>query len=545
MTILDVSIVNVALPSIGRSLNFSRENLQWVITAYAIAFGGFLLLGGRAADLLGRRRVFFVGVVVFTAASLVCGLAQSEGMLIISRAVQGLGGAIISPAALSIVMTSFDEGPERNKALGIWGALGGSGAAVGVLAGGVLTKYLGWEWIFFVNVPVGALVLLLTPRIVPESRREGGERNYDALGAVLVSGGLALLVYTISRAPDVGWATARTILLLVASGALLVGFLVNERRVSDPLMPFHIFRVRTVTGANVVGLLLGAVLFANFFLLTLYVQNVLGYSALKTGVTFVATAGTAVVAAGVAQALTTRLGPKPVIAVGLLLLLGGMIWYSQIPVHGSYASDLLAGLPHGRCRHRLRVRARFDRRARRCGRTRGRTRLGPDQHLAAGRRRYRCRGRVDHFHHALQIAHLGPQAAARRVDGRLRVGVLGARGRRRPGVDRGADSDQARRHVRSARRRRDRLDLRDQRLRDGVVHVEVAVEPGNLERALRLDSGRGQQKRPAVVELRPRLDQDAESGRVHEVDLCEVDDDRARASRRRRVTRAERTCSAL
>jgi EmrB/QacA subfamily drug resistance transporter len=264
-------------------------------------------------------------------------------MLIISRAVQGLGGAIISPAALSIVMTSFEEGPERNKALGIWGALGGSGAAVGVLAGGVLTKYLGWEWIFFVNVPVGALVLLLTPRIVPESRREGGERNYDALGAVLVSGGLALLVYTISRAPDVGWATARTILLLVASVALLAAFLVNERRVSDPLMPFHIFRVRTVTGANVVGLLLGAVLFANFFLLTLYVQNVLGYSALRTGVTFVATAGTAVLAAGVAQALTTKLGPKPVIAVGLLLLTGGMIWYSQIPVHGSYASDLLPG----------------------------------------------------------------------------------------------------------------------------------------------------------------------------------------------------------
>jgi EmrB/QacA subfamily drug resistance transporter len=343
MTILDVSIVNVALPSIGSSLNFSRENLQWVITAYAIAFGCFLLLGGRAADLLGRRRVFIVGVVVFTVASLVCGLAQSEGMLIISRAVQGLGGAIISPAALSIVMTSFEEGPERNKALGIWGALGGSGAAVGVLAGGVLTKYLGWEWIFFVNVPVGVLVLLLTPRIVPESRREGGERNYDALGAVLVSGGLALLVYTISRAPDVGWATARTILLLVASVVLLVAFLVNERRVSDPLMPFHIFRVRTVTGANVVGLLLGAVLFANFFLLTLYVQNVLGYSALKTGVTFVATAGTAVVAAGVAQALTTKLGPKPVIAVGLLLLTGGMIWYSQIPVHGSYASDLLPG----------------------------------------------------------------------------------------------------------------------------------------------------------------------------------------------------------
>jgi EmrB/QacA subfamily drug resistance transporter len=344
MTILDVSIVNVALPSIGRALHFTRENLQWVITAYAIAFGGFLLLGGRAADLLGRRRVFMVGVALFTLASLVCGLAQSEGMLIIARAVQGLGGAIISPAALSIVMTSFEEGAERNKALGIWGALGGSGAAVGVLAGGVLTKYLGWEWIFFVNVPVGALVLFLTPRIVPESRREGaGARNYDVLGAVLVSGGLALLVYTISRAPDVGWATARTILLLVLSGALLIGFLVNERRAKDPLMPFHIFRVRTVAGANTVGLLLGAVLFANFFLLTLYVQNVLGYSALKAGVTFVATAGTAVVAAGVAQALTTKFGPKPIIAIGLALLTAAMLWYAQIPVHGSFASDLLPG----------------------------------------------------------------------------------------------------------------------------------------------------------------------------------------------------------
>jgi EmrB/QacA subfamily drug resistance transporter len=343
MTILDVSIVNVALPSISRALHFSRENLQWVITAYSIAFGGFLLLAGRAADLLGRRRVFMVGVALFTLASLFCGLAQSEAMLIISRAVQGLGGAIITPAALSIVMTSFEEGAERNKALGIWGALGGSGAAVGVLAGGVLTKYLGWEWIFFVNVPVGALVLVLTPRIVPESRREGAGRRYDALGAVLVSGGLALLVYTISRAPDVGWATARTILLLVASGALLVGFLVNERRAPDPLMPFHIFRVRTVTGANVVGALLGSVIFANFFLLTLYVQNVLHYSALKAGVTFVATAGTAVVSAGVAQALTTKLGPKPVIAVGLALLTGGMIWYTQIPVHGSYVSDLLPG----------------------------------------------------------------------------------------------------------------------------------------------------------------------------------------------------------
>jgi EmrB/QacA subfamily drug resistance transporter len=343
MTILDVSIVNVALPSIARALDFSQANLQWVITAYAITFGGFLLLGGRAADLLGRRRVFIVGVALFTIASLVCGLAQSEGMLIAARAVQGLGGAIISPAALSIVMTSFEEGAERNKALGVWGALGGSGAAVGVLAGGVLTEYLSWRWIFFVNVPVGALVLALTPRIVPESRREGAERSYDVLGAVLVSSGLALLVYAISRAPIVGWATARTILLLIASGALLAAFLVNERRAHDPLMPFHIFRVRTVAGANIVGFLLGGVLFANFFVLTLYVQDVLGYSAIKTGITFVATAGTAVIAAGIAQALTTRFGPKPIIVIGLGLLTLAMVWYAQIPVHGSFASDLLPG----------------------------------------------------------------------------------------------------------------------------------------------------------------------------------------------------------
>jgi EmrB/QacA subfamily drug resistance transporter len=343
MTILDVSIVNVALPSIGEDLQFSRGNLQWVITAYAIVFGGFLLLGGRAADLLGRRLVFMFGVALFTVASLVCGLAESEGTLIGARAVQGLGGAIISPAALSIVMTSFEEGAERNKALGIWGALGGSGAAVGVLAGGVLTEGLGWEWIFWVNIPVGALVLALTPFIVPESFRETARRRYDPLGAISVTAGLTLLVYAISEAPDVGWLTARTILLLVASGALLVSFLVIERTVAEPLMPFRIFRVRTVAGANGVGALLGAVIFANFFLLTLYVQNVLGFSALRTGVTFVATAGTAVISAGVAQALTTKLGAKPVMTFGLVLLTGAMIWYAQIPVDGSYAADLLPG----------------------------------------------------------------------------------------------------------------------------------------------------------------------------------------------------------
>ena len=343
MTILDVSIVNVALPSIGEDLEFSRENLQWVITAYSIAFGGFLLLGGRAADLLGRRRVFLVGVALFTTASLVCGLSGSEGMLIAARGVQGLGAAIIAPAALSIVMTSFEEGAERNKALGIWGALGGSGAAVGVLAGGILTESLGWEWIFWVNVPVGAAVIALTPFVVPESFRETARRRYDPLGAITVTAGLALFVYAISEAPNVGWTTARTILLLAAAGALLIGFVVIERTVEQPLMPFRIFSVHTVAGANAVGALLGAVIFANFFLLTLYVQNVLGFSALRTGVTFLATAGTAVISAGAAQALTTKFGAKPIMTIGLLLLTAAMIWYAQIPADGSYASDLLPG----------------------------------------------------------------------------------------------------------------------------------------------------------------------------------------------------------
>jgi EmrB/QacA subfamily drug resistance transporter len=342
MTVLDVSIVNVALPSIGKALDFSRDSLQWVVTAYAITFGGFLLLGGRAADLLGRRRVFLAGVVLFTAASFLCGLAWSEGVLVASRAVQGLGAAIISPAALSIITTTFEEGAERNKALGIWGAIGGSGAAVGVLAGGVLTKYLGWEWIFFVNVPVGALALALAPRLVRESRADR-ESSQDVAGAVTVTAGLALLVYAVSKAPDHGWGSGWTLSRLAVAALLLVAFLAVESRARDPIMPFRIFRVSTVAGANAAGLLLGAVVFANFFLLTLYVQQVLGWSALKTGVTFVATAGTAVLWAGLAQALVTRIGAKTVMAAGFLAMIAGMAWYTQIPVHASYWGDLLPG----------------------------------------------------------------------------------------------------------------------------------------------------------------------------------------------------------
>src|ERR671936_944892 len=344
MTILDVAIVTVAIPSIQKDLHIAESTVQWTLTAYAITFGGFLLLGGRVADLLGRRIVFVGGLVLFTAASLACGLshsAGSAGMLIAARAVQGVGAAIISPAALSIVTTTFTEGAERNKALGIWGALGGSGAAVGLLLGGVLTKYLGWEWIFFVNVPVGAIVLALTRPIVPESRVETAQRRFDAAGAVTVTGGLALLVYAISKAPDVGWGSARTILLLLAAAAVLGIFTVIELRTRAPLMPFGIFRIRSLLAANVVGFLLGAVIFANFFVLTLYVQNTLHWSALKTGLTFLATAGTTVIWAGVAQALTTRFSPRPVIVGGLIVLAVSMGWYTQIPVDGHYWPDLL------------------------------------------------------------------------------------------------------------------------------------------------------------------------------------------------------------
>ena len=343
MTVLDVSIVNVALPSIGRSLHFSETGLQWVITAYAITFGGFLLLGGRAGDILGRKRMFLIGVAIFSVASLVCGLAGSTGVLIAARAVQGFGAAIVSPSTLSIITTTFEEGPDRNKALGIWGAMGGSGAAAGVLFGGILTKYLGWEWIFFVNVPVGVLVLALTPGIVRESRAPDVGRNFDAIGAAAVTGGLTLLVYAISKAPVDGWGNTTTIALLIAAAVIIVFFVVWESRVSNPLMPLSIFRIRTLAGANAVGALLGASIFADFFLLTLYVQNVLHYSALKTGITFLATAGTVVLVAGLAQYLSTRIGPKPVMVAGLALNTGALIWYAQIPVDGTYVHNLLGG----------------------------------------------------------------------------------------------------------------------------------------------------------------------------------------------------------
>jgi EmrB/QacA subfamily drug resistance transporter len=342
MTILDVSIVNVALPTIGTKLHFSPDNLQWVITAYAITYGGFLLLAGRLADLFGRRRVFVIGLVVFTIASLFCGLAWSEPVLITFRAIQGFGAAVITPSALSIVMTTFDEGAERNKALGIWGALGGGGAAVGVLAGGVLTRYAGWEWIFYINVPVGALALALTPRFVRESRAER-ETSQDYAGAITVTAGLALLVYAVSKAPDHGWSSGWTLSRLAVAVVLLALFVVVESRTRDPLVPFRIFRIHTVAGANFSGLLLGGIIYANFFLLTLYVQKVLHYSALKAGYTFAVTAGSAILWAGVAQNLTTRFGVKPVLAIGFFTMTAANVFYAQIPYHGSFATALLPG----------------------------------------------------------------------------------------------------------------------------------------------------------------------------------------------------------
>ena len=342
MVVLDIAIVNVALPSIQTDLDVSQANLQWVISAYALVFGGFLLLGGRTADLLGRRRVFMVGLVMFTIGSLLCGLAWDEGSLIGARAIQGLGAATISPAALAILMTTFAEGRERNIALGVWGAVGGFGAAAGVLLGGVLTDSLSWEWIFFVNIPVGLVALALTPRLLDESR-DTRVKTFDALGAVLVTAGLSTLVLGITQGNEWGWGSGRTIGVFVASAALLAGFVAWEQRAAEPLMRFGLLRTRTVLGANVAGFILGTALFSMFLILTLYMQQVLGYSAMKTGVAYLAVAGTSIVWANVAAALVNRVGVRPLIASGMAILAVGMVLFAQVPVDGSYATHLLPG----------------------------------------------------------------------------------------------------------------------------------------------------------------------------------------------------------
>ena len=342
MVVLDIAVVNVALPSIQTDLGFSQENLQWVISAYALLFGGFLLLGGRAADLLGRRRVFLVGIVVFTVASLLSGFAWSQGALIGSRALQGLGAAIISPAALSILTTTFTEGSERNTALGAWGAVGAFGAVAGVLLGGVLTDLLSWQWIFFLNAPVGVVAFSLVPILLDESR-DAEARSFDLPGAALVTGGLVLLVYAITQANDYGWGSLETIGFFAGSVALITGFVGWEARTRDPLMPLSIFRLRTLVGANVAGLILGTVLFAMFLMLTLYMQQVLGYSPLRTGIAYLAVAGTAIFWSALAAQLVTRVGVKPVLVAGMTFLTAGLGYFTQVSVGGSYVTDLLPG----------------------------------------------------------------------------------------------------------------------------------------------------------------------------------------------------------
>ncbi|HET6848490.1 MAG TPA: MFS transporter [Gaiellales bacterium] len=343
MVVLDVAIVNVALPTIQKALNFSDANLQWVVSAYTLTFGGFLMLGSRIADLLGRKRMFIAGLVLFSGASLACGLSGSDTQLIAFRAIQGLGAAIISPAALSILTTTFEEGEERNKALGIWGAIAGMGGAVGVLLGGILTDQVGWEWIFFLNVPIGIVVILAGQRVLMESRVEMETRSLDILGAILVTAGLTLLVYGLVSTDTHSWTSTLVLGSLIGSAVLLAAFVVAEMRAAAPILPFSIFRNRSLTGANIVGLLLGASIFSMFFLLSLYMQQVLGYSALKAGLAYLLVASVIIVAAGASQALVTRIGVRTVLTAGMVLLIAGLLWFSRVAVDGSYTVDLVPG----------------------------------------------------------------------------------------------------------------------------------------------------------------------------------------------------------
>ena len=340
VVVLDASIVNVALPSMGRDLDFSQEDLSWVVNAYTLVFGGFLLLGGRMADLLGRRRVFVAGLILFSVASLAGGLAQSPEWLIAARAVQGLGAAILSPAALSIITTTFAEGAERNRAMGVWGAVAGSGGAAGVLFGGLLTEYAGWEWVLFVNVPIGLAVAFAAFRVLAESRIDG-PRHFDVAGAVTITAGLSLLVYALVDTVNAGWGSTQTLALIAVALALIGAFVAIELRSQHPLVSFRIFRMRTLTGANVVALLVAMALFSMFFFVSLYMQQVLGYDALKAGLAYLPLAFGIIVSAGVASQLVTRVGFKLTLILGLLLTAGGLIWFSQVSPDGEYVSDIL------------------------------------------------------------------------------------------------------------------------------------------------------------------------------------------------------------
>ena len=338
--VIDASITNVALPTIGRDLRINETDLTWIVNAYTLTFGGFLLLGGRLADLLGRRRMFIAGLSVFGLGSLLGGVSTSSAFLDGARALQGFGAALVAPAALSLVTTIFSEGAERNRALGVWGAVGGAGGAAGVLLGGVLTQ-IDWRLVLFVNVPVAALAILIAPRVLNESKADAVARKFDIPGAVTVTAGLALFVYAMIKTGTSGWGSAATIERLAGAAALLIAFVVIELRSAEPLMPFRIFRLRTLRGANLAGLLTGAALFSMFLFISYYLQFVMGYSALKTGLAYLPLAVTIIVCAGVASQLVTRIGFKPTLIGGLLAVAGGLFWFSRIPVHGSYLSDVL------------------------------------------------------------------------------------------------------------------------------------------------------------------------------------------------------------
>ena len=341
---VDASIVNIALPSIRRALHFSVADLQWVPSGYLLTYGGFMLLGGRAADLLGRRRVLITGVMVIGVSSLIGGFAGSSGMLIGARLAQGLGAALTLPAALSLLTTSFREGKERNTALGVWGSLAGLASAVGVLLGGLLTEGPGWRWVMFVNPIAVVLVLAGIFRLLSPDRRRARLGNFDALGAVLATGGMLLLVYALVKAPTVGWGTTRTIAELAGAIALITAFVANEKRHRNPLAPLSIFRINGLGFSNVTQLVAFAGFLAVFFYLTLYMQNVLGYSAIQTGAAYLPLCFAVGIAAGISSQLLTRIGTRPMIVAGALDAAGGMYWLSRIPVHGSYLSDLLPGM---------------------------------------------------------------------------------------------------------------------------------------------------------------------------------------------------------
>ena len=344
MVILDATIVNVALPSIQKDLHLSEGSLQWLVNAYTLVFGGFLLLGGRLGDLLGRKRVFLVGLVIFTGASLLDGLASSEGMLVGSRALQGLGAALISPAALSIISTTFAEGAERARALAVWAAIAIGGSAVGLILGGVLTQYFSWPWIFFVNVPVGIAAFLLSLRLIPESRDVLEHRSYDLAGAATVTGGLMALVYAIVDAQSAGWASAKTLGFFALAVVLLAGFVAVELRTTAPLVRLSIFRIRSLLTANITMFLAMSGMFAMFFFNTLYIQRVLGYGPLKAGLAFLPFTAGVMISAGLASQFAPRLGVRPVAAAGMLLAAAGLALLTQLPVHGSYAANVLPSI---------------------------------------------------------------------------------------------------------------------------------------------------------------------------------------------------------